>query len=73
MAFVYYLERLVRFFSSLTGLRLAAGLLDEWDVAVGRFRKVMPNDYQRVLDATARAEAEGLDVVETIMAASQPA
>jgi hypothetical protein len=33
----------------------------------------MPKDYKRVLEATARAEAEGLDVVDTIMAASQPA
>jgi glutamate synthase (NADPH/NADH) large chain len=67
------LERMVRRHATETGSPVAAGLLDEWDVAVGRFRKVMPNDYQRVLDATARAEAEGLDVVETIMAASQPA
>ncbi len=30
----------------------------------GTFRKVMPNDYQRVLDATRRAEAEGRDVID---------
>ena len=36
--------------------------------ARGRFAKVMPNDYRRVLEATARAEREGLDVTETIMA-----
>ncbi|UDY36483.1 glutamate synthase large subunit [Dermatobacter hominis] len=67
------LERMVRRHAEETGSPVAAALLDDWGAAVGRFRKVMPNDYQRVLDATARAEAEGLDVVETIMAASQPA
>jgi glutamate synthase (NADPH/NADH) large chain len=33
--------------------------------------KVMPKDYRRVLEATERAEREGLDVTETIMAAAQ--
>jgi len=64
-------ERMVRRHAEETGSPVAAALLDDWTVAIGQFRKVMPNDYQRVLDATARAEAEGLDVVETIMAASQ--
>ena len=31
------------------------------------FRKVMPTDYRKVLDAIARAEAEGRDVDEAIM------
>jgi glutamate synthase (NADPH/NADH) large chain len=50
---------------------VARAVLEDWDDALVRFRKVMPNDYRRVLEATARAEAEGLDVVETIMAAAQ--
>jgi glutamate synthase (NADPH) large chain len=54
-----------------TGSDVAEGLLDDWDTAVDAFVKVMPNDYQRVLDATRRAEAEGRDVVEAIMEASQ--
>jgi glutamate synthase (NADPH) large chain len=54
-----------------TGSDVAEGLLGDWDAAVGSFVKVMPNDYQRVLDATRRAEAEGRDVVEAIMEASQ--
>ena len=66
-------ERMVRRHAEETGSPVAQALLDDWERAIGQFRKVMPNDYQRVLDATARAEAEGLDVVETIMAASQPA
>jgi hypothetical protein len=31
----------------------------------------MPKDYRRVLEATRRAEENGLDVVEEIMRASQ--
>jgi len=67
------LEAMVRRHAEETDSPVARSLLDDWSNAAGRFRKVMPKDYQRVLDATARAEAEGLDVVETIMAASQPA
>jgi len=66
-------QRMVARHAEETGSPVAAALLDDWEAAIGRFRKVMPNDYQRVLDATAKAEAEGLDVVEAIMAASQPA
>jgi glutamate synthase (NADPH) large chain len=54
-----------------TGSAVAARLLHDWDEALVHFRKVMPNDYKRVLEATARAEREGLDVVDTIMAAAQ--
>ena len=67
------LERMVRRHAEATGSPVAAALLEDWDASLGQFRKVMPKDYQRVLDATARAQAEGLDIVETIMAASQPA
>ncbi len=56
---------------SETDSAVAERLLADWDAALGTFTKVMPNDYQRVLNATARAEREGLDVTETIMAASQ--
>ena len=55
----------------LTGSALAQRLLDDWEGTLGHFAKVMPNDYQRVLDAKAKAEREGLDVTETIMAAAQ--
>ncbi|MFC5138649.1 glutamate synthase large subunit [Actinomycetospora rhizophila] len=51
----------------LTGSPRAAALLADWDTAVGRFTKVVPDDYQRVLDATQRAQAEGRDPNEVIM------
>ena len=34
-----------------TGSKLAASLLDDWDAALPKFKKVMPRDYQRALKA----------------------
>ncbi|HNE37787.1 MAG TPA: glutamate synthase-related protein, partial [Microthrixaceae bacterium] len=65
------LEEMVRRHIDQTDSAVAAALIADWGTTQRSFTKVMPNDYKRVLDATARAEAEGLDVVETIMAASQ--
>ncbi|MCC5952823.1 MAG: glutamate synthase large subunit [Acidimicrobiia bacterium] len=48
---------------------VAERLLAEWDTEVECFAKVMPRDYRRVLEAQARAEAEGVDPTEAIMAA----
>ena len=64
------LEKLVRKHGDETGSRLAAELLADWSNTLGRFSKVMPRDYKRVLAARAKAENEGLDVDEQIMAAS---
>jgi glutamate synthase (NADPH/NADH) large chain len=54
-----------------TGSAVAARLLADWDAALLRFGRVMPTDYKRVLDAARRAEREGLDVHEAVMAASR--
>jgi glutamate synthase (NADPH/NADH) large chain len=53
-----------------TGSAVAARLLASWESAVGRFAKVMPQDYKRVLAAASAAEAEGRDVNEAVMAAA---
>jgi glutamate synthase (NADPH/NADH) large chain len=53
-----------------TGSPVAARLLTDWDAALPRFRKVMPHDYKRVQEAARRAEREGLDVNEAVMAAA---
>jgi len=53
-----------------TGSPVAARLLTDWDAALGRFRKVMPHDYKRVQEAARRAEREGLDVNDAVMAAA---
>jgi glutamate synthase (NADPH) large chain len=51
-----------------TGSAVAAKLLADWDP--GRFTKVMPKDYKRVLSAASAAEREGRDVNEAVMAAA---
>jgi glutamate synthase (NADPH) large chain len=53
-----------------TGSAVARELLTDWELSVERFTKVMPKDYKRVLSAQARAEAEGRDIDEAIMAAA---
>jgi glutamate synthase (NADPH) large chain len=54
-----------------TGSALGAAILDQWPTSVSRFSKIMPRDFRRVLQAQARAEAEGRDVNEAIMEASR--
>ncbi|HEY0871167.1 MAG TPA: glutamate synthase large subunit [Acidothermaceae bacterium] len=61
---------LVRKHADETGSLLATEMLSQWSKTVERFAKIMPRDYKRVLAARARAEHEGLDVNEQIMAAS---
>ncbi len=42
-----------------TGSELGARMLVDWDEKARQFVKVMPRDYKRVLDAQARAAADG--------------
>jgi glutamate synthase (NADPH) large chain len=65
-----FLQYLVERHRAETGSAVAAALLADWASALGRFRKVMPKDYKRVLAAARRAERDGLDVNEAVMAAS---
>ncbi len=44
---------------------VAARLLADWDNVAGRFTKVLPRDYARVLAAREQAESEGLDEATT--------
>jgi glutamate synthase (NADPH/NADH) large chain len=62
-----WLRHVVERHLELTGSPKAARLLDRWDAEVGHFTKVMPTDFQRVLDATQRAQTEGRDPNEVIM------
>jgi glutamate synthase (NADPH/NADH) large chain len=55
----------------LTGSAVAASLLGDWTRRAGAFTKVMPRDYQRVLEAMRLARAEGRDVDEAVMEASR--
>ena len=54
-------QRAVREHVRLTGSEVGARLLANWESAVGAFVRVMPRDYQRVLQAQARAAAIGRD------------
>ncbi len=65
-----WLRTAVRAHADATGSTVAAALLDRWHSEVRRFKKVMPRDYKRVLEAAQIAEESGLDVDEAIMAAA---
>jgi glutamate synthase (NADPH/NADH) large chain len=64
------LRRLAERHTAETGSAVAGRLLAGWEQALARFVKVMPKDYKRVLDAASRAEQEGRDVNEAVMAAA---
>ena len=53
-----------------TGSAVAESLLADWDQALGRFVKVMPTDYRRVLDAQRKADELGIDPIDAIMEAA---
>ena len=48
-----------------TGSTVAEELLADWDAALARFTEVMPRDYRTVMEAKAKAEADGLNEAET--------
>ncbi len=50
---------------------VAKSLLSDWPANAKRFTKVMPSDFRRVLDAQARATAEGRDPIEAVMEAAR--
>jgi glutamate synthase (NADPH/NADH) large chain len=54
-----------------TGSAVAASLLADWSRRGAAFTKVMPVDYQRVLEATRLARTEGRDVEAAIMEAAR--
>jgi glutamate synthase (NADPH/NADH) large chain len=65
-----FLRATVRAHLQATGSAVAEALLRNWHQELGRFAKVMPKDYKRVLEAARVAEEKGLSVDEAIMAAS---
>ena len=54
-----------------TNSAVATTVLDRWHQHVRSFKKVMPKDYRRVLDAIATAEEHGHNVEEAVMAAAK--
>ncbi len=53
-----------------TDSEVAKRLLSDWDLEVTRFSKIMPRDYKRVLEASAKAKLEGRDELAAIMEAT---
>jgi len=65
------LRAIVAEHASYTGSAVAAALLTDWSSALRRFSAVLPRDFQRVLEATRRAEEAGEDVDAAVMAAAR--
>ncbi len=63
------LKSMVEKHAELTGSARATIILINWDGYVGRFVKVMPRDYKRVLQALERAKAAGFSGEEALAAA----
>ena len=55
------LEALVRTHLEETGSQVAKDLLDDWEQSLTRFTEVIPRDFRMVMEAKAKAEADGLD------------
>jgi glutamate synthase (ferredoxin) len=53
------LRRLIERHAGFTGSDVARHILNAWDATLPTFVKIFPKDYRRVLEATARARAEG--------------
>jgi glutamate synthase (NADPH) large chain len=66
-----FLADLLSRYKSETGSPVAAALLEDWEAALPRLRRVMPKDYKRVLAATRRARRDGQDIAEAVMAAAR--
>jgi glutamate synthase (NADPH/NADH) large chain len=54
-----------------TGSSVGAALLADWPAARARFAAIVARDFQRVLEATRRAQATGEDVDAAVMAAAR--
>ena len=65
-----WLRATLRTHAEVTGSTVATRLLERWHTEVRRFKKVMPRDYKRVLEAARIAEESGQNVDEAIMAAA---
>jgi glutamate synthase (NADPH) large chain len=66
-----WLHEVIATHAKHTGSTLAASVLSDWPRRSAQFTKVMPRDYQRVLEATLVAKREGRDVDTAIMEASR--
>ncbi len=66
-----WLHNVIARHAQLTGSTVASSVLDDWPRRSAQFTKIKPTDYQRVLQATRMAKAEGRDVDTAIMEATR--
>ncbi len=69
-----FVHDLVELHVEHTGSEMGRRVLASWSVESGRFRKVMPTDYRRVLDVMEQAGRDGLDeraTLDRVMEASR--
>ncbi len=66
-----FLREMIARHTEETGSAVGSTILADWPASALRFSKIMPRDFRRVLQAQAKAEAEGRDVDEAIMEASR--
>jgi glutamate synthase (ferredoxin) len=63
------IEALVRRHATCTQSERALQILAVWNTSSSKFVKVMPKDYQRMLEAIQHAERDGLTGDDAVMAA----
>ncbi len=63
------LKGLVQRHYDLTGSAVAKSLLENFDSSLANFKKIIPNDYRRMLEAIAAGEGKGLSHEEAVMEA----
>ncbi len=62
-----WLTAVLRRHAEETGSTAATDLLEGGSAALGRFAKIMPTDYRKILDIQDKARAEGRDPIEAVM------
>ena len=65
-----YVQGMIAAHVDATDSAVGQRILADWNNEMAHFKKVMPRDYKRVLQAIADAERSGTDVDEAIMAAA---
>jgi glutamate synthase (ferredoxin) len=63
------LQELVRRHAAYTQSTVARRILEEWNVWLPKFVRVLPHDYRRVLESQSRMRERGLSEQEAVMAA----
>jgi glutamate synthase (NADPH) large chain len=62
-------KQMIRNHAKLTDSSVAHRIMNQWDECMGKFVKVIPKDYKRMLEAIERVKRSGLSQQEAIMVA----